>query len=455
MWLELLSVGVICNQQEGKQYMKTLDDTFDVGRRAFVGHALATLGVASTGGLSACGGGGGGSAPAVPASPTVPSDTTVPVTPIARNPGMALGAMLTDTYLRYRFSQPNTKPWDVAPTLAGNGFGWVRVGVTTLSFPELRARSDWYNLSFQNGYWSSLEVAGATLQNAAAQGMRLHAMLYFSDQPANASQQLRPAAWAGLSETAVAVKVEEHARTVAAYYKSLGLAIEVFEIGNETDFGFCGWQLGTTVPVTAGADPVNDPVWMRDHLWVNAAPLLKAGIRGVLSVYPEAKILLHVSGFGYSRDNVAATGFFQSMTDLGVRFDIAGYSFPYMFGSPTLPQPYFAQPEFAAALTRTAALFGKPVQIVEFAYPASPAGATVTPASAYPFTPAGQAAFITDFAVAVRGKVEALHYFYPDYYAGFDPSQPALEGGGLFSAVGVVRPGLGVFKAIAERRLLA
>jgi arabinogalactan endo-1,4-beta-galactosidase len=372
-----------------------------------------------------------------------------------RSAAMGLGAMLTDTYLRYRFSQPSTNPWDVMPALADNGIGRVRVGVTTLSFPELRTRSDWYNLGFQNGYWSCLEVAGATLQNAAKQGARLHAMLYFSDAAANAGVQARPAAWAGLSEADVAVKIEEHARTVATYYQSLGLAIEVFEIGNEIDFGFCGWQLGSTVPVTAGADPVNDPVWMRDHLWVNAAPLLKAGIRGVLSVYPGAKILLHVAGFGYSTNNVAATGFFQSMTDLGVRFDIAGYSFPYMFDSPAVTQPYFAQAEFINALTRTTSTFGKPVQIVELAYPASSNGATLTPASAYPFTPEGQAAFITDFATAVRGKVEAMHYFYPDYYPGFDSRTPNLEGGGLFASPGVPRPALAVFNAIAEGRLLA
>ncbi len=372
-------------------------------------------------------------------------------TSLSRNSAMGLGAMLSDTYLRYRFSQPSTNPWDVMPALVDNGIGRVRVGVTTLSYPELRARSDWYNMTFQNGYWSCLEVAGATLKNAAAQGALLHAMLYFSDGPANAGAQTRPAAWAGLSEADVILKVEEHALTVATYYKSLGLSIDVFEIGNEIDFGFCGWVLGSTVPVTPGADPVNDPVWMRDHLWVNAAPLLKAGIRGVLAVYPDAKIMLHSAGFGYSTNNVAATGFFQSMTDLGVRFDIAGYSFPYMFG-PAVAQPYFAQAEFINALTRTSSTFGKPVQIVEFAYPSSPTGATLTPASAYPFTPAGQAAFVADFAAAVRGKVEAIHYFYPDWYAGFDPTAPNLESGGLFESPGVPRPALAVFNAIAEGR---
>ena len=262
---------------------------------------------------------------------------------------------------------------------------------------------------------------------------------------------MRPPEWAGLSEADVAVRVEQHVTNVASYYKSLGLSIEVFEIGNEIDFGVCGIELGTTVPVPPGIDPVNDPTWMRDNVWVLGAPILKAAIRGVQSVYPAAKILLHVSGFGYSNGNIAASGFFQSMLDLSVPFDIAGLSFPYQFGGPVVTQPYFANADFLATLDQIAAL-GRPLQIV--AYPADPAGTTTTPAAAYPFTPDGQAAFIRDFAVAVRNRVQALHYFYPDWYEGFDASAPNLEGGGLFSAAATPRPGLEIFNAISERRLL-
>jgi arabinogalactan endo-1,4-beta-galactosidase len=142
------------------------------------------------------------------------------------------------------------------------------------------------------------------------------------------------------------------------------------------------------------------------------------------------------------------------MVDLGVPFDVAGLSFPYQYGSPGVSQPYFANTDFLATLDRIS-LFGRPLQIVEFAYPADPAGTTTTPATAYPFTAEGQAAFIRDFAAAVRNKVQAIHYFYPDYYKGFAPSSPELEGGGLFSAASAPRPALETFNAIAERRLLS
>ncbi len=377
-------------------------------------------------------------------------------TTIERNSALALGALVMDTYLRRRWTEPSRNPWNVLPELVDNGFEWLRIAVTTHSFPELRATTAWHTLPFKSEYWSSLEVSGALLREAAALGFRLHAVLFLSHQAADAGEgrQARPPEWAGLTEAEVEIKVQQHAATVATYYRSLGLDIEVFEIGNEIDFGVCGIRLGETIAVPKGVNPINDPTWMRDNVWNLGAPLLKAAIRGVRTVYPNAKILLHVAGFGYSTANIAATGFFQSMVDLGVPFDIAGLSFPYQFNGPDVSQPYFANADFLATLNQIATL-GRPLQIVEFSYPADPAGTSKTPAARYPFTPAGQAAFIGALAEAVRGKVEAIFYFYPDYYKGFAPSDPELEGGGLFNSPTTARPGLEVFNAIAEGRLLA
>jgi arabinogalactan endo-1,4-beta-galactosidase len=360
---------------------------------------------------------------------------------------LALGGIIMDTYLRRRWTAASSPQFNALPSLFNNGFKWIRVAVTTQSFPQLRATSDWSSIPFRSEFWSSLEVSGGLLREAADNGLRLQAMLFLSDHAADAGRQARPLAWEGLSDTELASRVELHGAQVASYYKSLGLAIEVFEIGNELDFGVCGITLNQ-LQIPAGIDPVNNPAWLRDNLWARGAPILQAAIRGVRSVYPDSKILLHVAGFGYSTDDIAASGFFQSMKDLGVNFDIAGLSFPYMFGGgKQLAQPYFSQPEFAHALDRIAA-FGKPIQVVEFSYPADPAGATQTPAAIYPFSPDGQARYVQDFANAVRGKVQAIHYFYPDYYDDFDPSNPELQSGGLFGKAAQPRPVLRVFKGI-------
>ncbi len=157
---------------------------------------------------------------------------------------------------------------------------------------------------------------------------------------------------------------------------------------------------------------------MEENIWGPSAPLLKAAISGVLSVYPNAKILLHIAGVGYSRGDIAAYSFFQSMVKLGVPFDIAGLSYPYMFSGGDVPQPYFAQADFQSALDSIAAM-GRPIQIVEFNYPAAPAGITKVPSPSYPFTPTGQANFVQDFANAVNGRIESLWYWYADYYLGW------------------------------------
>ncbi len=360
---------------------------------------------------------------------------------------LAAGAMVSDSYYAYRWSSPPAHPWDVLQYLRRNGFRWLRMWVTTLSYPELRTSSDWSTLPWQDAnYWACLEASGAILAAAAALGFRLHAVLFLTDQAAHAGQQPLAAAWAGLTPTQLAAAVQQSAADTASYYHSLGLNIEVFEIGNEIDFGVCGIYLGTTVPIPPGVDPVNTPSWMEENIWGPSAPLLRAAISGVLAVYPNAKILLHIAGVGYSRGDIAAYSFFQSMVRLGVPFDIAGLSYPYMFSGGDVPQPYFAQADFLSALDSIAAV-GKPIQIVEFDYPAGPAGITKTPSPSYPFTPAGQANFVQDFANAINGRVEGLWYWYADYYPGWPDAanHPELVTSGLFSAHDAPRPAMAVF----------
>jgi arabinogalactan endo-1,4-beta-galactosidase len=180
--------------------------------------------------------------------------------------------------------------------------------------------------------------------------------------------------------------------------------------------------------------------------------LLNAAIEGVRSVYPGAKMLLHIAGFGYSPGDVLAPAFFQSMIASGVPYDIAGLSYPYLIvPSPVVPQPYFTQRGFQNALAGIAAL-GKAVQLVEFNYPASPTGVIQSQSASplYPLTPDGQANFIRDFASAVLGKVERLFYWYPDYYPTFrNGANPELESCGLFSAKDVPRLALAMLNQIA------
>ena len=348
-------------------------------------------------------------------------------------------------------------PFDPWHTLASNGVQWARTVVTTRSCPELDSVpvAQWRTLGWKDEFWSCREMGAAVLRRAAAAGMKLQLGLYLSDGAANAGSQKRPAMWAGVADADLPSRVEAHARDLAGYYRSAGLDIEVFEIGNETDFGFFGYNLGDNIPVPPGVDPVNTPSWMEENLWSKFVPIFTAAIRGLRSVYPTASIALHVAGFGYSRGNVAPRGFFDAMTRAGVPYDIAGFSYPYITaGARPLPEPYFAQADFLDTIDAVRAT-GKRVRIIEFSYPAATGG--VDPSlGAYPCTEAGQAAFLHDFVQAVAGRVENINYWAADIFTGINGPgglPPDIESFGLFGSDATPREVVGALRRAAADRL--
>ncbi len=371
-----------------------------------------------------------------------------------RNPALGLGAYVLQQIIYEGFG-PTSPAFDAFARLADNGIEWARTQVTTIAHPELRslAVASWRTLGWQETYWCCLEMSATVLKRAAEAGLRLQVGLFLSHKAANAGAQDRPPDWVGLSPSALAAKVEEHARSVAAYYASQNLNVEVFELGSECDFRFCGYDLNN-IAVPAGIDWSTNPQWMFDNLWSNYIPILNAAIRGIKAIYPTSRVALHIAAFGYSAGNVNAVGFFERMKGAGVAFDIAGLSYPYSYGGPVVPLPYFAQPEFLSSIDALKQL-GVEVQILEFNYPAATDPLFRAPAAAYPYTVDGQARFVEDFAVAVRGRVSRINYWCADFFPGITAGlNPEIEVSGLFSSATVPRSALGVFNSIAEAQLL-
>lgn len=354
----------------------------------------------------------------------------------------------------------NGSVFDPYTALSSHGVQVAKTFATTLSCPDLERLpvNRWRELGWKEEFWACREMAAATLTKAAEAGMRLQLSLFFSDKAADAGprRQQRPAAWSGLSNTQLVAQVRNYARETAAYFKARGLKLDVVEIGNETDFGFCGYRLGETISVPAGVDPVNDPQWMHDNVWSLCSPLYQAGIEGIKSVFPDCATALHVTGFTYSRQDIAAHSFFSAMKSDGVTFDIAGLSYPYpSAGTRLIPQPYFEQDSFLGALDKIRAL-GKRVQIVEFSYPASTAGIEVSQAI-FGCTPAAQARFVEAIARAVAGRVEQITYWATDVFPGINgvgglPQD--VESFGLFASALEARPALNSWRRVAADRLM-
>jgi len=184
--------------------------------------------------------------------------------------------------------------WDMIdpiPFLASNGFNWLRVGVTTVSTPELE---DNYSMTaWRNEFWCSREYALQVLKAGEKVGMQLCLFFYLSDQAAHGGKQKSPSGWENYSLEETAAALKQHTFETTKYYKDKGLNIDLYEIGNEIDFGITGYSFDTKLYLP-GIDIFHDFSTVRQQIWAKEAVLLKAAIEGVKEVDPEAKIILHI-----------------------------------------------------------------------------------------------------------------------------------------------------------------
>ncbi|HVO12429.1 MAG TPA: glycosyl hydrolase 53 family protein [Vicinamibacteria bacterium] len=354
-------------------------------------------------------------------------------------------------YLARRTWDSFWKDVDPIRVLRAKGFGWVRVGVTTVSSGDLKATDParWSSLPWKNEYWSSLEYAAEILHEAAGAGLRLQVFLFLSDTAAHAGIQDPPAAWRDKDVAETAQALEAYAYTTAKDLADRGLRVEAYDIGNEIEAGIVGFRPDQRIPRPAGVDVTRDMGYMRTQVWTIEADLLKAAIRGVRRANPSAAIVLHADSVGWNNDNTRTRTFFETMVEYGVDFEVAGLSYPYSMYADNdgIPKPYFASPAFTELIGDLAAL-GKRVQISEYMYPNDPTGTSGQPDAGYPFSPEGQAAWIRNFLAAVAGRpeVERAFYFYPEYFRGMSHGDvPGIESSGLFRSDGEVQPGLRVF----------
>jgi arabinogalactan endo-1,4-beta-galactosidase len=300
---------------------------------------------------------------------------------------------------------------DPIRTLAEHGMGWNRVGVLVKHGPPASL-----------GSWCTIEYAEDVMDASRANGMRLDLFFYLSDRAANAGQQPCPPEWQDLTVAQKADALREYTYETTSYYKDKGFDIDIYEIGNEIDFGILDVR-----PPPAGVDWW-DADWMRDNIWNKEAEMLKGAIEGVQAADPGATILLHI-GASERPDYVYA--FFRAMMDFGVPFDLAGLSFyPTYSGS---ERPTMATLE--SGVEKIASL-GKKTLISEFAYPSSPSPEDPTydlPVDGYPLTPEGQAQYVGYFLrwAYNNANVVGAMYFYPDNY--LSEAYPATQSGPHFS----------------------
>jgi arabinogalactan endo-1,4-beta-galactosidase len=258
---------------------------------------------------------------------------------------------------------------------------------------------------------NGLKYATETARRAQVAGLKPYLVIFLSDNWADFVKQPVPKIWKDLSYDDKVAAVEAYAERVTRHFKDAGVPIELFEIGNEIDFGICG-EFEEEWPKRVSLD------YMRQRIWPRMAPILAAAQRGVKTAQPQAKFILHLTQW----DNTAyCTAFWKFMTDHGVSLDHPGLSyFPTNHPKPGQRSLAFLQQQLEAFHAAT----GKPLILCEYAFPslAEFPGQFADwnkPIEGYPLDPAGQAKWLADFLAAARASKSLAGAFYwsPEWYA--------------------------------------
>ncbi|GAA4894968.1 glycosyl hydrolase 53 family protein [Streptomyces coeruleoprunus] len=253
-------------------------------------------------------------------------------------------------------------------------------------------------------------------QRVKAQGMKLLVDFHYSDTWADPGAQSKPAAWSSHAYSQLRTDVYNHTYDVLNALKAQGTTADMVQIGNEINGGML-WPDGSTAN------------------WSQLSGLLNSGISAAKAVSSSTQIALHLAKGG---DTAGTRTWFDNAVANGVSFDVIALSY-YGYWHGTLS-------DLQTNLDATAARYGKPVLVVETAYPfrldskdshENIIDTTGELVSGYPASPAGQAAWLRDVMNVVEavpgGRGLGIVYWEPTWTAvggnGWDPTDPASGNG--------------------------
>lgn len=289
-----------------------------------------------------------------------------------------------------------------------------------------------------DGYNNKARVL-AMAARVKAQGMRLLVDFHYSDSWADPGKQVKPAAWASLSFTALRQAVYDHTFDVCNALRAQGTTADMVQVGNEINPGML-------LPTGSTGN------------WNNLAQLLTAGSNAVKAVSTSTRVMLHLAEGG---DNALFRWWFDQATARGVPFDVIGASYyPYWHGSLA---------SLRANLNDMAGRYNKDVVVAENAYGFTLAAddaepnifnASLAQAGGFPATPQGQVDQMRAVFDVVRNVPNnrglGVFYWEPAWTAvtgsGWDPTNPSSGNGwenqALFDYNGRALPGLSVFGTV-------
>ena len=188
-----------------------------------------------------------------------------------------------------RFYDANGTEREVTALLQSLGMNTIRLRV-------------WVNPA---GGWNNKADVLVKAQRAKALGMRLLIDFHYSDTWADPGQQAKPAAWTAMDPAGLKTALAAHTTEVLSALKNAGIAVEWVQVGNETNDGMLWPEGRASTNMTAFAQLVN------------------SGYDAVKGVYPNAKVIVHLSN-GW--DNSLFRWLFDGLRSNGARWDVIGLS---------------------------------------------------------------------------------------------------------------------------------
>lgn len=215
----------------------------------------------------------------------------------------------------------NERQGDILAILGQAGFNAIKLRVfVDPRNGYSRGRSDAFGAP-----WAGLEQTVRMAKRVKAAGMHLTISFHYSDNWADPQKQVKPAAWATLSPTALAEAVRAHTREVLAALNKAGAPADMVVVGNEITFGLL-WPNGRVPAAAPTGNPATDAVHLKvpdAGGWDQLAALLKAGLAGAREGAPNAKTALHNH---LGRHWPIVEGWMDNLLSRGVVFDATGFS---------------------------------------------------------------------------------------------------------------------------------
>lgn len=163
--------------------------------------------------------------------------------------------------------------------------------------------------------WCGKQDLLAKALRAKKLGMRIMIDFHYSDWWADPGKQNKPAAWKSYNMQELKQAVANHTKEILLLLKRNNIAPEWVQVGNETTNGML-WPDG-------GVWIWNENKENKPNHFDNYAALSNAGYNTVKTVFPKAKVIVHIDN-GYNKEQFSR--FFSRLKSNGGKWDVIGMS---------------------------------------------------------------------------------------------------------------------------------